>query len=160
MAMKTSIKNEFAFFKTSLYRVYFIASLNLSNEGVFPLVLPNSLRQHPHFKRRRKFLISFSGFFFQVRALYKSSHKNVSHRRRAIYVKKCVTETKLLFFAQKTNRFWRSRFLCRSGLTFHSWWDWGQVYSKNNNNKTFTKGAILQCEHSFLDSGEYSKNVT
>lgn len=64
MTMKTSIKNEFAFFITSLYRVYSIASLNLPNERVFSLKLPNSSRQHPNFKKERKIPRQFFRFFF------------------------------------------------------------------------------------------------
>ena len=130
-------------------------------------MLPNPLRQQPHSKRRWKFLISFSGFFFQVRPLYKSSHEKVSHRRRTAYVKKLDAGTKLLFFARKTNRFWRFRFLCRSGLIFHSWWDWGQVYSKTTTTKLLQKEQFFSVSIHFvliqykqLDSGEYSKNVT
>ena len=80
--METSIKNEFAFFITSLYRVYFIASLNLSNEGVFPLMLPNSVRQHPNFKKERKMPRQFFRVFFSSWRPHKSSHKKVPHRRR------------------------------------------------------------------------------
>ena len=132
-----------------LDRVYFLASLNLSNEGVFRLMLPTSLRQHPHFKREWKFLVSFSGYFFKFAPCINLRIRKF-HIADVQSMPKSVLQEQSCCFAHKTNRFWRSRFLCRSGLTFHSWWDWAQVYSQNNNNnKTFTKGAILQCEHSF-----------
>ena len=79
-------------------------------------MLPNSLRQHPNYKEG-KFLVSFSGFFFQVRV-------RINPRIRKFHIadveKQSVLQEESRCFAHKTNRFGRSRFLCRRGLTFHS----------------------------------------
>ena len=120
-------------------------------------MLPHSPRQHPNFKKERKIPRQFFKFFSQVRALHRSSQKKVPHRRRR---KRSVMQEESCCFAHKTNRFKRSHFLCRRGLTFHLWWDWGQVYCKNNNNKTFAKEAIVQCTHSFRLNIVYWSNYT
>ena len=69
-------------------------------KGYFPWccqILYNSI----HILKEKGNSSSVFSFVFQVRALYKSSHKKVSHRRRAVYVKKCVAGTKLLFLLIK-----------------------------------------------------------